>query len=55
MIRQHDHRVDRERMTPARLTKGASQFVNLLRQQRRRRSARSTVKKKLPPVMKLRG
>ncbi len=35
MIGQHDHRIDRERMMPARLTKCDTQFVNTLRQQRK--------------------
>jgi hypothetical protein len=33
MIGQHTNRIDREWMTPARLTKRGTQFANMLRQQ----------------------
>jgi len=33
MVRQHDHRIDCERMMPARLTKRSTQFIDVLRQQ----------------------
>jgi hypothetical protein len=33
VIRQHDHRIDRERMMPARLAKRTAQFGDVLRQQ----------------------
>jgi hypothetical protein len=33
MIGQHDNRIDRERMMPARLTKRSTQLVDMLRQQ----------------------
>ena len=33
VIRQHNHRIDRERMTPARLAKRGPQLVDVVRQQ----------------------
>jgi hypothetical protein len=54
MVRQHDHRIDCERMMPARLAKRSTQLVDVLRQQAQSPLPRLTVKKKLPPAMKLR-
>ena len=54
MIWQYDHRVDRERMTFASLTKRRAEDFNVFRQQSQPPVGKIDRKEKQPPGMKLR-